>query len=78
MPTQLVSASVLARPVHPIFTNRQERANVAMRQGPSGAPGSWTRAWVLRTVNLPASASRLLDAWDTCFVLHLLHLVPHW
>ena len=47
MPTQVVSASVLARPVHPILPNRRERANVAMRQVLSSALSSGMRAWVL-------------------------------
>ena len=45
-----VSASILARPVHPVIPNRRERAQVAMRQVLSSAFASWTRAWVLISV----------------------------
>ena len=50
MPTQVASASVLARPVEPILPNRRKRANAVMRQGPSCAPDGWTRAWVLNAI----------------------------
>ena len=49
MPTQVVGASFLARPVHPIISNRRESGNAAMRQVLSSVLDSWTWAWVLRS-----------------------------
>ena len=62
MPTQVVSASVLARPVHPILPNRRERAKVEMGQGPSSASDSWARAWVLRPILAPGANGATLSS----------------
>ena len=58
MPTQVASASVLARPVEPILPNRRKRANAVLRQGPSCALDNRTRAWVLVFPKVLAQGSR--------------------